>query len=200
MNEQQEEHSHYSQDAFDIRLPIITRRLVLRVPEPEDAEPFTGIANNMAIASQMRRLPHPYSEKDAESWIAASRANADPLKVDLVITLKGGTVDGAASISPGDNGETKIGYFLGECHWGKGLATEAAQSVIDMAFTNLDIERIIGRCAAANRNSRRVLEKCGFQHSRSCMSECLALKASVSTEEFMLERSVWKSLKKWGAK
>lgn len=199
MNEQQEEYSHHSQDTFDECLPIITRRLVMRVPEPEDATAFTGIANNMAIASQMRRLPHPYSEKDAENWIAASRANADPQKIDLVVTLKDGTVAGAASIGPDDNGETKIGYFLGECHWGKGLATEAAQGVIDMAFTNLDIECIIGRCAAANRNSRRVLEKCGFQHSRSCMSECLALKASVSTEEFMLERGVWVSLKQWGA-
>ncbi len=199
MNEQHEESGQHNPNALSRSLPITTRRLVLRQPEPEDAKPITEVANNMAIASQMRSLPHPYSEKNAESWIAASRANTDALKVDLVIVLKEGAVAGAAGIGPSDNGETRISYFLGESYWGQGLATEAAQSVLDMTFTTLDIERIIGRCSAANRRSRRVMEKCGFQHSRSGMGDCLALNATVATEEFVLERAVWVSLKQWSA-
>ena len=87
MNEQNEESDGQSQTECAQQLPITTRRLVLRLPEPEDAKPFAEVANNMAIASQMSCLPHPYSEKNAESWIAASRANANPQKVSLVITL-----------------------------------------------------------------------------------------------------------------
>jgi RimJ/RimL family protein N-acetyltransferase len=164
-----------------------------------DAGPFSEVANNMAIASQMSRLPHPYSEKNAESWIAETRANTDPLKVALVITLKDGIVAGATGVSPNENGEPEINYFLGEAYWGCGLATEAAQAVIDHAFAVLDIERIIGRCMAANRGSRRVLEKCGFQFSFAGMCNCTALNASIASEEFVLERSVWQSLKRWSA-
>ena len=198
MNEQHEESGKSNPNALVRGLPITTRRLVLRQPAPEDAKPITEIANNMAIASQMRSMPHPYSEKYAESWIAASQANTDPLKVDLVIILKEGAVAGAAGIGPNDYGETRISYFLGESYWGQGLATEAVQGVIDMTFNTLDIERITGRCSAANRSSRRVMEKCGFQHSRSGMIASLALNAKVATEEFVLERAVWVSLKQWG--
>jgi RimJ/RimL family protein N-acetyltransferase len=136
----------------------------------------------------MSRLPHPYSEKNAESWIAETRANTDPLKVALVITLKDGIVAGATGVSPNENGEPEINYFLGEAHWGSGLATEAALAIIDHAFAALDIERIIGCCGAANRGSRRVLEKCGFQFSCTGMCDCSALNSSVPSEEFVLER------------
>ena len=199
MNAQSEESDEQSRSARAKRLPITTSRLVLRLPEPEDANPFAVVANNMAIASKMSRLPHPYSEKNAESWIAASRANADPQKVSLVITLKDGTIAGATGIAPMDNGEPEISYFIGQSHWGKGLATEAAQAIIDHAFAALEVESIVGRCAAANRGSRRVVEKCGFQYSCPGMCDCAALNASVASEEFMLERAVWVSLKQWGA-
>ncbi len=199
MNAQSEESDEQSRTARAKRLPITTGRLVLRLPEPEDAKPFAGVANNMAIASQMSSLPHPYSEKNAESWIAATRANADPQKISLVITLKDGTIAGATGIAPMDNGEPEISYFIGQSHWGKGLATEAAQAIIDHAFAVLDIERIVGRCGSTNSGSRRVLEKCGFQFSCTGMCNCGALNASVPSDDFVLERSVWVSLKRWGA-
>ncbi len=199
MTEQSEASDDVSSSARAGRLPILTSRLVLRLPEPKDATPFAKIANNMAIASQMSRLPHPYTQNIAESWIAACRANADPRKVSLVIALKDGTVAGAAGVRSNESAEPEITYFLGQAHWGNGLATEAAQGVIDHVFAALDIERIIGRCVAGNRGSRRVLEKCGFQFSCAGMCNCTALNASIASEEFVLERFVWASLKRWGA-
>ncbi len=199
MNEQHEESGQRNPSALARSLPITTRRLVLRQPEPEDAKPFTEVANNMAIASQMSRLPHPFSEKNADSWIAAAHANADQREVSLLITLKDGTVAGAAGVGLMENGEPEITYFLGQDFWGSGLGTEAAQAVIDHAFAALDLERIIGRCVAGNRGSRRVLEKCGFQFSCAGMCNCTALNASIASEEFVLERFVWASLKRWGA-
>lgn len=199
MDEQSEASDQQRLSAPARNLPIATARLVLRLPEPKDAKAFAEVANNMAIASQMSRLPHPYTQKDAESWIAATSANDNPHKVSLVITLKDGTVAGSAGIGQMENGESEITYFLGQAHWGNGLATEAAQAIIDHAFAGMDFERIIGRCGAANRGSRRVLEKCGFQFSCTGMCDCGALNASIPSEEFVLERSVWESLKRWGA-
>ena len=199
MNEQREDSEDQSQSVTAPAFPITTARLVLRLPEPKDAKPFAEMANNMAIASQMSHLPHPYSEKNAEGWIAEVQTNTEPKKVSLVVTLKDGTIAGAVGVRPSASGEPEISYFLGEPHWGNGLTTEAAQAIIDHAFTALDIERIIGRCGAANRGSRRVLEKCGFQFFCTGMCDCAALNASIASEEFVLERSVWESLKRWGA-
>ena len=119
--------------------------------------------------------------------------------IDLSQTKLVQGFSGIYFISLMENGEREITYFLGQAHWGNGLGTEATQAIIDHAFAALDLERIIGRCAAANRGSRRVLEKCGFQFSCTGMCDCTALNASVASEEFVLERSVWESLKRWGA-
>jgi RimJ/RimL family protein N-acetyltransferase len=199
MDEQREQSDESGLSAEAQVFSITTVRLVLRSPEPKDAKPFAEMANNMAIASQMSSLPHPYSEKNAEGWIAEVQTNTEPNKVSFVVTLKDGTIAGAVGVRPSASGESEMSYFLGEPHWGNGLATEAAQAIIDHAFAVLDIERIIGRCGAANRGSRRVLEKCGFQFFCASMCDCAALNASIASEEFVLERSVWESLKRWGA-
>jgi len=181
-------------------LPITTSRLVLRLPEVEDSRSFAGIANNMAIASQMSDLTHPYTQKNAESWIAATRANTDLRKISILITLReGGMIVGATSIICNENGDPEINYFLGEAHWGCGLATEAAQGIIDYAFCACDFERIVGCCRAANGSSRRVLEKCGFQFTGAGMCGCAALNSSFASDEFVLDRVIWESLKRWGA-
>lgn len=197
------EQSEESSDEGDIRqfreVSVSTPRLILRTPRPEDAGAFATLANNMAIAQQMSQLPHPYSKRDADGWIASVRANADPNKVEVLITLKdGGRIVGATGICPNEDGEAELNYFLGERHWGSGLATEAAQGIIDHMFTTTDIDRIIGRCRATNRGSRRVLEKCGFQYTGAGMCNSAALNGSMPSEDFVLERSVWSSLKHWG--
>jgi RimJ/RimL family protein N-acetyltransferase len=59
-------------------------------------------------------------------------------------------------------GVIEIGYSLFEEHWGKGYATEMAQTMIDYALTNLDPDKIIGYVDARNPASMRVLEKMGL--------------------------------------
>ncbi|MGI9383089.1 MAG: GNAT family N-acetyltransferase, partial [Methyloligellaceae bacterium] len=79
-----------------------------------------------------------------------------------------------------------------------GIATEAIQTVIDHAFREAALPRLLGRCRVGNGASRRVLEKCGFQFFAAGMIHSRALNGPVATEDFVLERSIWKSLKRWG--
>lgn len=201
MNEQIEQDEEDDQQAVAEQAPLVTRRLILRTPRDEDAAAIVPLADNMRIAQQTRRMPHPYRVKDAEAWIAAVR-NAPPSRESaFLITLrKDGAIVGAAGYAVmEDESEVEIGYWLGEAFWGRGYATEAAQAVIDQIFSEGDFERVHGRCRVANSASRRVLEKCGFQYSGSGMCACRALNSSVPTEDFILERFVWVSLKRWGA-
>lgn len=58
--------------------------------------------------------------------------------------------------------EVDLGYrFLPE-FWGRGLATEAGRAVLDLGFTVLRLERIIGLVEPENVRSVRVLEKLGM--------------------------------------
>jgi len=58
--------------------------------------------------------------------------------------------------------EIDLGYRLMQKAWGKGYATEAAQSTLDHGFNILDLKLITGRAHIENLASIKVLEKIGM--------------------------------------
>jgi RimJ/RimL family protein N-acetyltransferase len=63
--------------------------------------------------------------------------------------------------------ETDLGYRFARTYWGMGIATEAAQAVVDFGFRQLDMGRIIGLTLPENRASIRVLEKVGMKFEKT---------------------------------
>jgi [ribosomal protein S5]-alanine N-acetyltransferase len=59
--------------------------------------------------------------------------------------------------------ETDLGFRLVRSHWGKGLATAAANASVKYGFQQLRLPQIVGRAMKENQASIRVLEKCGMQ-------------------------------------
>ena len=57
----------------------------------------------------------------------------------------------------------EIGFVFDPRHQGKGFATEAARALVDWAFTEAGMHRVIGRAEARNAASARVLEKLGMR-------------------------------------
>lgn len=58
--------------------------------------------------------------------------------------------------------EVEVAYLLGREHWGRGLATEAAQAVLDHALATLQVDRLIALVAPGNMASARVAVKIGM--------------------------------------
>ncbi len=58
--------------------------------------------------------------------------------------------------------EVDLGYRFMKPAWGKGYATEAAKASLQHGFSNLGLDRIVGRALTGNGASIRVLEKCGM--------------------------------------
>ena len=56
----------------------------------------------------------------------------------------------------------EVGWRLAAEHWGKGLATEGAQEVVQHAFGALALSEIISFTVPANIRSLRVMEKVGM--------------------------------------
>ena len=57
----------------------------------------------------------------------------------------------------------EIGYHIAEIYTGNGYATEAVNLFLDYIKNNTNLKQIIGIALSANKASRRVLEKCGFE-------------------------------------
>jgi RimJ/RimL family protein N-acetyltransferase len=60
-------------------------------------------------------------------------------------------------------GEAELGYRLRRSAWGKGYATEGSRALVDKAFAELGVERVVASTMVVNVASRRVMEKAGLK-------------------------------------
>nr|WP_322099554.1 GNAT family N-acetyltransferase [Gottfriedia endophytica] len=71
---------------------------------------------------------------------------------------------GLISLHPSHDGTcTEVSYQLLPKWWGNGFATEAVNSVIHFAFTELNLLILIAETQVLNLSSRRLLEKLGMK-------------------------------------
>jgi RimJ/RimL family protein N-acetyltransferase len=63
-------------------------------------------------------------------------------------------------------GEAELGYRLLRSAWGKGYATEGSRALIDKAFAELGVDRVVASTMVVNVASRRVMEKAGLRFVR----------------------------------
>ena len=78
--------------------------------------------------------------------------------------LKDGTFVGRAGISWWEPHQAfEIGYSFARAAWGQGLATEAAQAIVEWFFATTPHRLLIGFTDVENLASRRVLEKVGMR-------------------------------------
>ena len=62
-----------------------------------------------------------------------------------------------------ENRTTEVGYWLGEEHQGKGLVTAACRALVDHAFGELGLNRVVISCATENKRSCAIPERLGFR-------------------------------------
>ncbi|MFN8256378.1 MAG: GNAT family N-acetyltransferase [Bacteroidales bacterium] len=73
----------------------------------------------------------------------------------------------ALSGYPDHTGTTSISYFIDKRQRGKGYATEAVTAMTGWAFRNEKLKTIHALSPSKNKNSQRVLQKCGFIKGKS---------------------------------
>ena len=172
-----------------------TERLILRIPELEDAENLARVINHPDIANTTLMIPHPYTVDDAEWFINNSR---DPKTREtdhrFLIFLKdtGELVGGIGleGIKPlFKTGE--IGYWCAVDHWGKGIVTEATMRVLKFAFEELDLNRVYTVCMTGNNASSRVMEKCGMKFEGTAREEVIKYEKPTDLHHYAILKSEW---------
>jgi RimJ/RimL family protein N-acetyltransferase len=164
---------------------LTTERLLLRAPQPSDAEAVVALLKDRRIAENSVRIPHPYSLADAQAFIGS--ANTTEGETVFVITRKSVGVIGACGIARLSFAGPELGYWIGSQFWGLGYATEAARAVIEHAFAELGHELLFAGARVSNPASRRVLEKCGFKWTGVALARIRTLSISVPVDRYRLE-------------
>ena len=81
----------------------------------------------------------------------------------------------------------EIGYVLSKAYWGRGLMPEAVQAVVAYLFDTVGLDFIIVGHFDWNGQSRRVVEKCGFQYIKTTKFE-----TRYETVETSVEYILWR--------
>ena len=137
----------------------------LRPWRQADKEALLRHANNRSVWRNLRDIfPHPYTEADADGWLAFAAAEPTPEWIYAV------EVDGeaAGTVSLHRKGDVErrsaeLGYWIGEAFWGRGIVPAAVRAVTDLAFERTDLCRVFAPVFAWNASSMRVLEKAGYR-------------------------------------
>jgi RimJ/RimL family protein N-acetyltransferase len=157
-------------------LEIRTERLVLRLPELEDAAAALGLYTD-PVAMEFIGGVHPDAASDPEfvvrRWLQrwddngcgpfsivrredAQWIGRSGLLVWDVRTWTHTTFDDA-----GEQAQPELGWALVREHWGNGYATEAARGVREWAYRYFGVERLVSVIAPANVRSQQVAERLG---------------------------------------
>jgi RimJ/RimL family protein N-acetyltransferase len=143
-----------------------TQRLMLRSWRQEDREPFARMNADPRV---MEFFPAPLSRQESDALVDRAIAHFaergfGPWAVELrdpgeFIGFIGLSVPRfEAAFTPC----IEIGWRLAAEHWGKGLATEGARTVLESAFGQLGLPEIVSFTTEPNLRSRRVMEKLGM--------------------------------------
>lgn len=141
-------------------------KCIIRPYRPTDAAAIALEANHPEIARFMRNtFPSPYTLRDAEYWLSI----ASPLDFTVIArydddrgeVLAGGV--GLRRLADVESRTMEIGYWLGQAHWGRGIATEALRRFSLWAFENVsDLLRLEACVFGDNPRSAAVLRKVGY--------------------------------------
>ena len=169
--------------------PVLeTERLLLRRPNAGDISAIIAIAGDWEVARRLARVPHPYGDKDARFFLDI----IVPSEWVWAITLqKAGGLVGMVGLTPEAGHDTaELGYYVDRRHWGIGIATEAAKSVMDYSVRVLGLRCLTSGYFLDNPLSGRVLSKLGFVEVGRGERPCLAAGTTVPSVEMRLEASL----------
>ncbi len=138
-------------------------KCVVREWAPSHKPALLRFANNRNVWRNLTdKFPHPYTEADANWWLAFVAQMAEPTHWAVEVD---GLCVGGIGFTRRDGIFIKsalFGYWLGEPYWGRGIMSAAVKAVSCHAMSRFGLARLEAPVFAWNPASMRVLEKCGF--------------------------------------
>lgn len=142
---------------------LVTERLIIRPLKISDVDDFYQYSKKPNIGPMAGWKPHENIEESFNILRLMIKENEV-----WAITLKSkdqmiGTI--GLHVRNFDNAilnQKELGYVLDDTYWGMGLMVEAAKKVLDYAFNDLELDKVLVGHSIDNLQSKRVIEKLGF--------------------------------------
>ena len=131
-----------------------------------DTEVLTTLCNAVDRRYLSDRMPDPYTETDAKTWLTMVAENDSVTGVFRAIVVDG-LVVGSISVEQKSDVyriDGEIGYMLLSDYWNQGIMTKVVQQMCAIAFRSLPLKRITANPFQPNLASIQVLRKNGFVH------------------------------------
>jgi ribosomal-protein-alanine N-acetyltransferase len=145
----------------------VTRRLVLRPFELDDAERLTELLQDEEIHRWTGSIPSPYMIDDAIAFLSKREAEErEGSSFVWAITVRGdGSLIGAIGLHDIDDlsARASLGYWIGCDFRGHGFVTEAARRVIAWSFEVGGLHRVQAIYFPGNMNSAAVMRSIGMR-------------------------------------
>ena len=174
-----------------ITMPILTTdRLTIRPFTMDDFDAWGGPDGCTPADAFEENDPLKWFQWTVRNYDALAKLDQPPYGDRAVVLTDTGTLIGATGFVPclfplevlrhfrdaderpervSSTPEFGVFYSLGEAFRGKGYATEAAQAMVDYAFTSLNVRRIVLNTGADNFASMRVMERLGMTVVRNSL-------------------------------
>lgn len=136
----------------------------LRPLEPEDADLVSHWYSDDRVRKLLGDPPMSYAARRAR-YEAALREDGDSVVRFLICRLDDDTPIGRADLFDIDrtNGHLTFGIAIGDPQlWGRGLGTDAVNAIVDYAFGELRMERVMLDTDADNLRAQAAYRKAGF--------------------------------------
>lgn len=146
---------------------IESDRLILRGWKTDDYLDFHEFISDEKVASCAGWFANKDIEKSKENikiYISSNQSYAIVLKSENKVIGSIGMDDIAPDKELKDLKQRYIGYTINSKYWGNGYAKEAAKLLIGYLFKELYLDLIWTSHYDFNLQSKRVIDKCGFQY------------------------------------
>lgn len=151
-----------------MRVLLETERLVLRGFSETDVDHLVDLDSDPQVVHFITG-GRPTPRAEIEEDVLPAFVRHDPATPDqgFWAAEDRGTGDflGWFHLRPGEGhgpDEPELGYRLRRSVWGRGMATEGSSALVDKAFEDPRVRRVLAETMVVHRASRRVMEKCGM--------------------------------------
>lgn len=152
-----------------------TTRLILRHLEPDDLDDLFALYTDPAVVRYIPDAPQTLAEtKEHLDWFLQGHPRRPELGLWATISKPTNQFIGRCGLLPwtiDGQDEVEVAYTIAPSHWGQGLATEAAQAILNYGFEQLGLTRLVCLIDEANVASIRVAEKIGMAFEKASRDE-----------------------------
>jgi RimJ/RimL family protein N-acetyltransferase len=175
---------------------LTTERLKLQPLRPEHARDLFPMMDDWMIVRMLAEVPWPLTLRDVESH-AAKQRDPQAESEDFAVLL-GPYAIGVCGVKRPGTGLPKrtmprLGYWIGRRYWSRGYGRESVSALVDYAFDAFPEDRVGAGCFADNLASRRLLERLGFEQTRTYTLHCRARNAYIAVDDMQVTRKAWQA-------